>query len=64
VSYLADGGTVELRIEERRDHRSRLVVGRWFDPREGTFTSADLELIDGGVRAAAPDTADWVLVLD
>jgi len=58
VGYLADGGAVTLRVDDASG------PARWFDPRTGRFRDAALDPVEGGVRAVAPDTLDWVLVLD
>jgi hypothetical protein len=54
VAYLPQGGSVTLSLN------GRAFIARWFNPRTGDYTTA----INEGKTWAAPDTEDWVLLVE
>ena len=61
MAYLPAGGTVTVNMTKISGTQAR---GWWYNPRNGTAVSAGAFPTSGQEAFKAPDTNDWVLVID
>ena len=61
MAYLPVGGTITVDMGKVSGHAARAW---WYNPRDGTAVSAGAFPTSGQEAFKAPDTNDWVLVID